>query len=129
PLYPFGYGLSYTTFKYSEVVLNSEHLHRGGSITASVTVTNTGEYCGEEIVQMYIRDLVGSVVRPVKELKGFKRISLTAGESQQVIFTITEDDLKFNTSDGSFQAESGDFKVWIGTNSRDVQEAAFELLD
>ncbi|MFL5742914.1 MAG: beta-glucosidase BglX [Flavisolibacter sp.] len=127
PLYPFGYGLSYTNFNYSDIQLSSNTLNRGGSIRASVTVTNTGNRDGKEVVQLYIRDLVGSITRPVKELKGFQKISLKAGESRTVSFTISENNLKFYNSDLKHVAEPGDFKVFIGGNSRDVKEAAFTL--
>jgi len=127
PLYPFGYGLSYTTFNYSDVKLSSNTLSKGKSITASVTLTNSGSYDGKEVVQLYIRDLVGSITRPVKELKGFQKVSLKAGESKTISFNISEEDLKFYNSDLKFVAEPGDFKVFIGTNSRDVKEAAFSL--
>ncbi|MFB6455391.1 beta-glucosidase BglX [Chitinophaga sp. Hz27] len=127
PLYPFGYGLSYTTFSYSDVTLSGNALKAGGKITASVTLTNTGKTDGVEIAQLYIRDMVGSITRPVKELKGFQRIALKAGESKKVTFDITETDLKFYNSDLKFVAEPGDFKVFIGGNSRDVKEAAFKL--
>lgn len=127
PLYPFGYGLSYTTFEYSNLKLSSNELSNDGSITVNVTVKNTGKYEGKEVVQMYIRDLVGSVTRPVKELKGFEKISLTPGESKQVSFTISTDDLKFYTRDMSFKAEPGDFKVFVGTSSAETLEADFAL--
>ncbi|SDE06490.1 beta-glucosidase BglX [Pedobacter soli] len=127
PLYPFGFGLSYTTFNYSDIKLSSNTLTKGKSITASVTLTNTGKYDGQEVVQLYIRDLVGSITRPVKELKGFQKVSLKAGESKNITFTLTENDLKFYNSDLKFVAEPGDFKVFIGTNSRDVKEASFTL--
>jgi beta-glucosidase len=127
PLYPFGYGLSYTSFTYSEVRLNSTNLNAKGSITASVTVTNNGAREGKEVVQLYTRDLVGSITRPVKELKGFQKISLKPGESKTVSFTITANDLKFYNSDLKFVAEPGDFKIFIGGNSKDVKEAAFTL--
>jgi len=127
PLYPFGFGLSYTKFDYSDVKLSSTSLKAGQEITASVTVTNTGSKEGKEVVQLYIRDMVGSITRPVKELKGFKKLNLKAGESQEVTFKITEEDLKFYNSDLKFVAEPGDFKVFIGTNSRDVKEADFKL--
>ena len=99
-----------------------------GKITASVTVTNTGNREGKEVVQLYIRDMVGSVTRPVKELKGFQKIALQPGESKTVSFTISINDLKFYNSELKFVAEPGDFKVMIGPNSRDVKEAAFKLL-
>jgi len=127
PLYPFGFGLSYTTFNYSDIKLSSNTLTKGKSINASVTLSNTGKYDGQEVVQLYIRDLVGSITRPVKELKGFQKVSLKAGESKTITFTLTENDLKFYNSDLKFVAEPGDFKVFIGTNSRDVKEASFAL--
>lgn len=127
PLYPFGFGLSYTTFNYSDIKLSSNTLYTGKTITASVTLSNTGQYEGKEVVQLYIRDLVGSITRPVKELKGFQKVSLKPGESKEVSFTITENDLKFYNSELKFVAEPGDFKLFIGTNSRDVKEASFSL--
>lgn len=127
PLYPFGFGLSYTKFEYSDIKLSSNTLQHGQEITASVTVRNAGAVEGKEVVQLYIRDLVGSITRPVKELKGFQKISLKPGESREVSFKITEDDLKFYNSNLDFVAEPGDFKLFIGTNSRDVREADFKL--
>ncbi|OQP65741.1 beta-glucosidase [Niastella vici] len=128
PLYPFGYGLSYSTFVYDTVTLNQNTLHEGQSITASVMVSNKGDVAGEETVQLYIQDLVGSVTRPVKELKGFQKIYLKAGDVKKVDFTITVNDLKFYNSELKYVAEPGDFKLYIGTNSRDVKEAAFRLV-
>ncbi len=128
PLYPFGYGLSYTSFSYSDITLSSASLRPGQKINAFVTVTNTGARTGKETVQLYIRDMVGSITRPVKELKGFQKIELKPGESKIVSFTISVDDLKFYNSDLKYEAEPGDFKVLIGTNSRDVKEAGFKLL-
>ena len=127
PLYPFGFGLSYTTFNYSDVKLSANTLTKGKSITASVTLSNTGKYDGKEVVQLYIRDLVGSITRPVKELKGFQKVSLKAGESKTISFNISENDLKFYNSDLKFVAEPGEFQVFIGTNSRDVKAASFTL--
>jgi beta-glucosidase len=128
PLYPFGYGLSYTTFNYSDVKLSSNTLSATGKITASVTVSNTGSKDGYETVQLYTRDLVGSITRPVKELKGFQKIWLKTGESKTISFDINANDLKFYNSDYKYVAEPGDFKVFIGTNSRDTKEASFKLL-
>ena len=128
PLYPFGYGLSYTTFSYGDVKLSAPTMKAGGSITAKVTVTNTGKVEGKEVVQLYTRDVVGSLTRPVKELKGFQKISLKPGESKEVTFTISTEDLKFYNAELQFVAEPGDFQVFIGTNSRDVKSAAFKLL-
>jgi beta-glucosidase len=128
PLYPFGFGLSYTTFSYSDVKLSSSSLRPGQTLTAKVTVTNTGKTEGKEVVQLYTRDLVGSSTRPVKELKGFQKISLKPGESREATFTITENDLKFYNEALNFVAEPGDFKIFIGPNSRDVRESQFTLL-
>lgn len=128
PLYPFGYGLSYTSFSYSDVKLSANTLKSGGSLTASVTVSNTGKYDGQEVVQLYIRDLVGSITRPVKELKGFQKITLKAGETKTVEFRISVNDLKFYNYDLKYVAEPGEFKIFIGGNSREVKEASFRLL-
>jgi beta-glucosidase len=129
PLYPFGFGLSYTIFDYSEIKLNSNKIDRNGKIEATVTVTNKGNVDGEEVVQLYIRDLVGSVTRPVKELKGFRKISLKAGESIPVSFTLSEADLSFYRADMSWGSEPGMFEIFIGTNSDDVKKQSFELVD
>ncbi|HMR91793.1 MAG TPA: beta-glucosidase BglX [Chitinophagaceae bacterium] len=123
PLYPFGYGLSYTTFSYSDVSLSSSALKDNQTLKASVTVTNTGSYDGKEVVQLYIRDVVGSVTRPVKELKGFQKIELKAGESKTVTFTVTPEDLKFYNYDLKHVWEPGEFVIMIGGNSRDVKSA------
>ncbi len=127
PLYPFGYGLSYTTFSYSDVKLSSTTLDAKGELTASVTVTNTGKYDGAEVVQLYIRDLVGSVTRPVKELKGFEKTFIKAGESKNVSFKITPELLKFYNYNLEYVFEKGDFDVMIGGNSSDVKSARFTL--
>lgn len=127
PLYPFGYGLSYTTFSYGNITLNSNMLKAGQKLTATVTITNTGKYDGVETAQLYIRDMVGTVTRPVKELKGFQQVALKAGESKQVTFTITPEDLKFFNSALKYVTEPGDFKLFIGTSSEDVKEASFTL--
>ena len=129
PLYPFGYGLTYTTFEYSDVTLNANEMAANGSVTASVTVTNTGDCDGTEVVQLYIRDLLGSVSRPVKELKGFERVALKKGESREVSFTITAEMLKFYNSELKYVAEPGDFAVLIGPNSADkaLKSATFCL--
>lgn len=127
PLYPFGYGLSYTTFSYSDVTLSSNKMDKNGKVTASVTVTNTGKRDGAEVVQLYIHDLVGSITRPVKELKGFEKITLGAGESRKVTFTITPDLLRFYDYNLNYVAEPGDFDVMIGTNSQSVKTARLTL--
>ena len=127
PLYPFGYGLSYTTFRYGDLQLSNNSMNEKGKITASVTVTNTGNYDADEIVQMYIRDMVGSVARPVKELKGFERIHLKKGESRTVSFDITAKQLKFYNSALNWVCEPGEFEVMVGGNSRDVQTKKFSL--
>ncbi len=127
PLYPFGYGLSYTTFDYSDVRLSKSKITMGDSLVASVKVTNTGAYDGHEVVQLYIRDLVASQTRPIKELKGFEKIALKKGESKIVEFTISQEDLKFYNQKLEFTTEPGAFKVFIGPNSKDTQEVEFEL--
>jgi beta-glucosidase len=127
PLYPFGYGLSYTTFSYSDISLSNNVLKPGGKITASVNVTNTGTRKGKETVQLYTRQMVGRIARPVKELKGFQQITLEPGETKKVTFPISVDDLKFYNSDLKYVYEPGDFKVFIGTSSADVKEADFKL--
>lgn len=127
PLYPFGYGLSYTAFKYSDFKLSADKMKASGEITASVKVTNTGDYDGDEVVQMYIRDLVGSISRPVKELKGFERISLKKGESRTVEFRINAETLKFYNSELKHVCEPGEFEVMVGTDSENVQSLSFTL--
>ena len=127
PLYPFGYGLSYTDFQYSDIALSTPTLGKDGSVTAVVTVTNTGKYDGAEVVQLYIRDLVGSITRPVRELKGFNKIFLRAGESKTVSFTITRDLLRFYDYDMNYVAEPGDFNIMIGGNSQTVKTAKLTL--
>lgn len=127
PVYPFGYGLSYSNFTYSDVKLSSNTLKAGGTVTASVSVTNSSNVDGKEVVQLYIRDVVGSITRPVKELKGFQKIELKAGETKTIEFKISVDDLKFYNGDLKYVAEPGEFKVFIGGNSRDTKEASFKL--
>ena len=127
PKFPFGYGLSYTNFNYSDIQLSHSTLHANEVIRATVTVSNTGNFDGEETVQLYIQDLVGSVVRPVKELKGFQKVFLKKGESRQITFTIGIDKLKFYNAGLKYLAEPGDFKIYIGGNSRDVKETGFTL--
>jgi beta-glucosidase len=128
PRFPFGYGLSYTGFSYSDITLSTPAFRPNGKLTATVTITNTGKYDGRETVQLYIRDLVGSVVRPVKELKGFQQVFLKAGESRKINFTIGADDLRFYNDKLDYIYEPGEFKLFIGGNSTDVKEAKFTLL-
>ncbi len=127
PLFPFGYGLSYTTFRYGKPSLSAPAMQQGDTLTVSVDVTNTGSYDADEVVQMYVRDLVGSVSRPVKELKGFSRVSLRKGETRRVDFKITLDDLKFYNQQLDYRAEPGDFEVMVGPDSRNVQTLKFTL--
>jgi beta-glucosidase len=127
PLFPFGYGLSYTTFAYSDIKLSTTELTAEGELKASVNVTNTGNTAGEEVVQCYVRDLVGSVTRPVKELKGFEKIALKVGESKVVTFTIKPAMLAFHRADMTYGTEPGDFKLFIGGNSKEVKEVGFKL--
>jgi beta-glucosidase len=127
PLFPFGYGLSYTTFSYSNITLDKSQIVDNQSISASVTLTNTGTREGEETVQLYIRDLVGSVTRPVRELKGFQKVQLKAGESRIIQFKIMPSDLAFYRKDMTWGTEVGQFQVFIGANSDTVNSAAFTL--
>ena len=128
PLYPFGYGLSYTDFKYSNLILSSPKMKKGHTIDATVTVTNIGSRTGEETVQLYIRDLIGSVTRPVKQLKGFQKLVLAPGESRTVTFTIDDEMLSFWRHDMTFGIEDGDFKVMVGGSSSDLLQTSFSLV-
>lgn len=128
PLYPFGYGLSYTTFAYSDISLSAEQINFTDTLTASVVIKNTGKIAGEEIVQLYTRDLVGSITRPVKELKGFQKINLEPGESKIVTFRITSNDLAFYNDKNEFFAETGKFHLFIGSSSEEVKQVNFELV-
>ena len=127
PLFPFGYGLSYTTFQYSDIKLSKNSLTQTDKIMASVEVKNTGNFDGEEVVQLYIHDKVGSITRPVKELKGFEKIMLKKGESKMVSFTISVNDLKFYDNKLNYKAEAGEFELMIGTNSEDLKKVDFVL--
>ena len=127
PLYPFGYGLSYTTFEYSPVSISATEVAQGGSLTAEVTVRNTGKYAGKEVVQMYLQDVVGTTTRPVRELKGFEKISLEPGESRIVTFEITPELMSHYNSALEFVAEPGEFIVSVGPDSRTKNSASFIL--
>jgi beta-glucosidase len=127
PLYPFGYGLSYTNFTLSNIRLSSTQIAPNGSLSVSVDVQNTGSREGTEVVQLYIRDLVGSVTRPVKELKGFERVSLNSGEKRTVTFTLKPEHLGFYNAQNKFVVEPGDFKVWVGQSSADGLEGSFTV--
>lgn len=129
PLYPFGYGLSYTSFTYSPVTLDKAAIRPGEKLTASVTVTNSGTRDGEEVVQLYVRDITGSVTRPVKELKGFEKIALRKGETRTVRFTLSDADLAFTRADMSWGSEPGAFTLWVGPSSTEGSEAGFELTE
>ncbi|MBP5957087.1 beta-glucosidase BglX [Pseudomonas anatoliensis] len=128
PLFPFGYGLSYTDFSLSDMALSSTTLNATGKLDASVMVKNTGKRDGETVVQLYIQDVTGSMIRPVKELKNFQKIMLKAGEQKVVHFTITEEELKFYNAQLKYAAEPGKFNVQIGLDSQDVKQQSFELL-
>ncbi|MCK9398638.1 MAG: beta-glucosidase BglX [Bacteroidales bacterium] len=123
PLYPFGYGLSYTRFTYGDLDLDKTQLTGNQTLTASISLTNAGKYNGAEVVQLYIRDMIGSITRPVKELKGFQKVFLKAGETKTITFTITPEDLKFYNYDLKYDWEPGDFVIMVGGNSRDVKSA------
>lgn len=128
PVYPFGYGLSYTTFSYGAIQLNKNAIKPSESLQASIAITNTGQYDGEETAQLYIQDVAASVTQPVKELKKFQKVFLKKGESKTVTFTLTTDDLRFYNSDLKYIYEPGVFNIYIGPNSRDVKQASFTLL-
>jgi beta-glucosidase len=128
PLFPFGFGLSYTTFSYSEAALSSDYMTPEQPIYVSVKVTNTGKVAGEEVVQLYVRDVTGDVVRPVKELKGFQKILLQPGETKKVTFTLTEEQLRYYHSDLQFTSDAGTFVAYVGPNSRDVIALTFKLV-
>jgi beta-glucosidase len=129
PLFPFGYGLSYTNFEYSNLKISSDKMNSNGKVTVSIDVANTGNYDGKETVQLYIKDVIGSVTRPVRELKGFQKITIKKGEKQTVTFEITIEDLKFYNSDLKFVAEPGQFEVFVGGNSNADKKVDFILAD
>jgi beta-glucosidase len=122
PLYPFGYGLSYTQFSYADLKVDSSN---PSQILVSVSVKNTGKYSGEEVAQLYIRDKISSTVRPVKELKGFQKISIDPGQTKQVQFTLTDKELGYYNGDGQFIIENGEFEIMVGTNSQDLIKTVF----
>ena len=127
PLYPFGYGLSYTTYEYSDVTLSAPEVVNGGKFTATVTVKNTGNMDGKEIVQLYIHDVVSTSTRPVKELRGFQKIDIKAGETKTVIFELSTEDLKYYNHELEYVCEPGDFEIMIGPNSRDTKTAVLTV--
>ena len=129
PLYPFGYGLSYTTFEYGPVSLSSPEMSLDGSVSASVRVSNTGKRDADETVQLYIRDIYASSTRPVKELKGLRKVHIPAGESVQVDFTITAEELSFYNHELEWVCEAGDFEIMLGPNSRDVQKINLKVIE
>ncbi len=127
PLYPFGFGLSYTTYKYSDLTLSSNTISKTDKLTVKITVSNTGKMDGEEVVQLYIRDITASIIRPVKELKAFRKVSLKAGETKELSFTLTGKDLSFYDADGNAKLEAGAFKIFVGSSSKDVLEKDLTL--
>jgi len=129
PLFPFGFGLSYTHFKYSDLTLSKTKMSEKDTITITVQVENTGNFDGKEVVQLYLRDLVGSISRPVLELKDFKKVEVKKGEKIKVVFEIDIQDLKFYNNDLQFVAEPGMFEVFVGTNSIDTLKSEFELIN
>jgi beta-glucosidase len=129
PLYPFGYGLSYTTFEYDPISINRNHFTKTDSIKVSFTLNNTGKFDGEEVVQLYIQDPKAKYARPVKELKAFQKIELNKNQSKQILFTLSSSDLAYYSPKGEFLIESGTYYLYVGTNSQDVQKVSFILLD
>ena len=128
PLFPFGYGLSYTRFKYGNLQLSAKAIAPDGQLIVRAEVENAGERAGDEVVQLYIRDLAASMSRPVRELKGFQRISLAPGEKKMVEFTLTSKHLGLWNPQMKFVVEPGAFKVWVGTNSVEGLEGDFEVM-
>ena len=129
PLFPFGYGLSYTTFNYDNVKLSSNKLTSNSEIVVTASITNSGDFDGDEIVQLYIKDKFGSVTRPVKELKGFQKIFLKKGESKTVEFKITAADLKFYNNDLNFVNEEGEYELFVAGSSDHEFTHEFSLVD
>ena len=127
PLYPFGYGLSYTTFDYSDVTLSASEAKVGEPVTAKATVTNSGTMAADEVVQLYIRDMVAMPVRPIKELRGFERIHLAPGESREVTFTINDDVLGYYKTGANFVVDPGEFRIMIGHDSENVHAAMLTM--
>ena len=127
PLYPFGFGLSYTSFAYNNLRLSSNDIAKTEPLQVKISVSNTGSRDGEEVVQLYIRDITASIIRPVKELKAFQKIGLKAGETKEVSFTLTVKDLSFYDAEGNLKAEPGAFKIFVGGSSKDVLEKDLTL--
>lgn len=127
PLFPFGYGLSYTDFEYSDLKVETPEVALGGVVKVSVKVTNKGKYAGEDVAQLYVRDLVAETTRPIRELKGFKRLSLGVGESQVVEFEIPTSDLAYCHRDLTTKTDAGDFLVWVGEDSNATLEGKFTI--
>jgi beta-glucosidase len=128
PLYPFGYGLSYTSFEYSNIKIDNKNLTPDETLNVSVDLKNSGNYSGKEVVQLYIKDRFASVTRPVRELKGFEMVSLNPGETKTINFEISESLLKFYTANETWESESGFFDIFIGTNSNANLQESFELI-
>ena len=128
PLFPFGFGLSYARFEYSDLTLSADEIAMDQALTVTARVSNTGDMAAEEVVQLYVRDLVGSVTRPVRELKGFSKIHLEPGQSQLVSFELSADDLKFFGREMKAVVEPGDFQVWVGGSSKAELGAGFQLI-
>ena len=124
-LYPFGYGLSYSKFEYSNLKMSSNSFTKGGKVTVSVDVKNSSTIDGKEVVQLYLRDVIGSVTRPVRELKGFELIEIKAGQTKTITFAIDEKTIEFYTANNKWEVEPGDFKVYVGGNSSATLEASF----
>jgi beta-glucosidase len=129
PLYPFGHGLSYTTFKYGVPTVSESNIKQNQKVSVSISITNTGDRTGTEVVQLYLRDVVSSVTRPVKELKDFKKITLKAGENQVVTFVITPEQLSFYNRSLKKVVEAGEFEVMIGGSSETVQKVSFTVVE
>ena len=128
PLYPFGYGLSYTTFEFAAPVMSKKEYKAGEPVVLTTSVTNTGQYTGKETVQLYLQDVVSSVTRPVIELCGIRQVELAPGETRKIEFTLSEQELGFFNSDKQFVTEPGDFKLFVGSSSDNLKATEFELI-
>ena len=127
PLFPFGYGLSYTTFEYSDLTIDKREYSASDTVKVKVTLKNSGEYAATEVAQLYVRDLVGSIARPVKELKGFQRVTLGVGESKVIEFSLQVADLAFWNINNEYVVEPGDFHLWVATDSASGEPVGFSV--
>ena len=129
PHFPFGFGLGYTTFEYNNLQLSKNEIAFGENLEIKITISNTGSRDGVETVQLFVQDVVGSITRPVRELKRFEKVAIKKGEKKEVTFTISSEDLKFVNNKMELKAESGKFNIWVGANSSSISKKSFHLID